>query len=304
VKKTPLIIEPEPKEVRDERYRQFDALQDFIRFAFRDEADGTFAIASNSFTELALFEELIEKGLRRSILDRIPLGEVDATLPPATYTAGPPFLGLRHFEKWHAPVFFGRTRAIDAVLTQLRQRALAGCAFCLVFGGSGVGKSSLARAGVLPLILRPGVIEGIGLWRYAVFQPRDGAGEKPDLFLALARALLAVDGFPELASEQTTPEWLAGELRENPRGIRILLQAALDRVAAAAQREFGLARPPDARFALLIDQMEELFTLEWIDGSVREAFMQFLQRSPGAASCMLIGTCAAISSVVARSCPS
>jgi hypothetical protein len=83
VKKAPLIIEPEPKEVRDERYRQFDALQDFIRFAFRDEADGTFAIASNSFTELALFEELIGKGLRRSILDRIPLGEVDATLPPA-----------------------------------------------------------------------------------------------------------------------------------------------------------------------------------------------------------------------------
>ena len=290
IKKAPIIIEPEPKEVRDERYRQFDALQEFIRFAFRDQADGTFAIASNSFTELALFEELLEKGLRKSILDRIPLTEVHAALPPATYIAGPPFLGLRHFEKEHAPVFFGRTGAIDAVLTQLRQRALAGCAFCLIFGGSGVGKSSLARAGVLPLILRPGVIEGIGLWRHAVFQPRDGAGKKPDLFLALARALVATNAFPELASAQTTPEWLAGELRENPRGIRIVLQTALDRVAETAQREFALARPPVARFALLIDQMEELFTLEWIDGQAREAFIKVLAALAQSGLAYVIGT--------------
>jgi tetratricopeptide (TPR) repeat protein len=290
IKKAPLVIKPEPKEVRDERYRQFDALQDFIRFAFRDQADGTFAIASNSFTALALFEELLEKGLRKSVLDRIPLGEVDATLPPATYTAGPPFLGLRHFEKEHAPVFFGRTGAIDAVLTQLRQRALAGCAFCLVFGGSGVGKSSLVRAGVLPLILRPGVIEGIGIWRHAVFQPRDGAGVKPDLFLALARALLAVDAFPELGSEQTTPNWLAGELRQSPHGIRIFLQTALDRVAEAAQRDLALARPPVARFALLIDQMEELFTLEWIDKLAREAFIEVLAALARSGLVYIIGT--------------
>jgi tetratricopeptide (TPR) repeat protein len=290
VKKAPLVIEPEPKEARDERYRQFDALQDFIRLAFRDRADGTFAIASNSFTELALFEELLEKGLRKSILDRIPFREVDATLLPATYTDGPPFLGLRHFEKEHAPVFFGRTGAIDAILTQLRQRALAGCAFCLIFGGSGVGKSSLARAGVLPLILRPGVIEGVGLWRYAVFQPRDGAGERPDLFLALARTLLGTNAFPELVSAQTTPEWLAQEFRENPRGIRILLQSALDRVVEATQRELALERPPLARFALLIDQMEELFTLEWIGAPARDAFIQVLAALARSGLVYIIGT--------------
>ena len=290
IKKAPLVIEPEPKEVRDERYRQFDALQEFIRFAFRNHADGTFAIASNSFAELGLFEELLEKGLRKSILERIPLGELGATTPPATYTDGPPFLGLRHFEKEQSPVFFGRTRAIDAVLTQLRQRAFSGCPFCLVFGGSGVGKSSLVRAGVLPLIIRPGVIEGIGLWRHAVFQPRDGAGQKPDLFQALARALLAPSAFPELASTQTKPEWLGEELRKNPRAIRVLFQTALDRVADNAHREFALLRPPVTRFALLIDQMEELFTLEWIDGPTRKAFIQALAALAQSGLVYVIGT--------------
>ena len=290
VKKAPLIIEPEPKEVRDERYRQFDELQKFMRSAFRDQTDGTFSVASNSFTDLAAFEDLVEKGLRKSIVDRLPHGTLDDTLPPATYTAGAPFLGLRAFDKEHAPIFFGRTGAIDAVLTQVRQRAIDGCAFCLIFGGSGVGKSSLARAGVLPLLLRPGVIEGIGLWRYAVFQPRDGSAEKPDLFLALARSLLATGALPEMVSAQATSEWLARELRENPRGIRIFLQTALDRVAEAAQREFGLARPPAARFALLIDQVEELFTLEWIDVSAREAFIQALSTLAASGVVYVLGT--------------
>ena len=290
VKKAPPVIEPEPKEVRDERYRQFDELQKFMRSAFRDQTDGTFSVASNSFTDLAVFEDLVEKGLRKSIVDHLPSGTLDDTLPPATYTAGPPFLGLRPFDTEHAPIFFGRTGAIDAVLTQIRQHALDGSAFCLIFGGSGVGKSSLARAGVLPLLLRPGVIEGIGLWRHAVFQPRDGSGEKPDLFLPLARSLLAAGAFPEMVSAQATPEWLARELRQNPRGILIFLQTALDRVAEAAQREFGLAHPPAACFALLIDQMEELFTLDWIDGPTREAFIQALSMLAQSGVVYVLGT--------------
>ncbi|HEV3409586.1 MAG TPA: AAA family ATPase [Chthoniobacterales bacterium] len=290
IKKAPLVIEPEPKTVRDERYRQFDDLQEFICYAFRDQADGTFAIAANTFTDLAAFEELLEKGLRRCILDRLPQSALAEALPPASYTAGPPFLGLRAFDKEHAPVFFGRTAAIDAVLTQLRQAALSGSAFCLIFGGSGVGKSSLARAGVLPMLLRPGVIEGVGLWRSAIFQPRDGAGENPDLFLALARAVLSADALPELRSPQTTPEWLAHELREHPRGIRLLLQTGLDRVAAQAQEEFELEQPPAMRFALLVDQMEELFTIDWIDAQTRERFIAALAALARSGLVYVIGT--------------
>jgi hypothetical protein len=146
------------------------------------------------------------------------------------------------------------------------------------------------RAGLLPLIIRPGVIEGIGLWRHAVFQPRDGAGEKPDLFQALARAILATDAFPELASTQTTPEWLGEELRENPRGIRVLFQTTLGRVAETAHPEFALARTPVMRFALVIDQMEELFTLEWINEPTREAFIKALAALAQSGLVYVIGT--------------
>ena len=45
----------------------------------------------------------------------------------------------------------------------MQAQAAAGCAFTLIFGGSGSGKSSLARAGIMPMVVRPGVVEGIGL---------------------------------------------------------------------------------------------------------------------------------------------
>src|SRR6202007_3382272 len=104
-------------------------------------------------------------------------------------------------------VFNGRTRAVDEIIGLLRRRAEAAKPFVLVFGSSGVGKSSLVRAGILPQLLKPGVIEGIGHWRYAIFRPSDGSrllgpndqGEIDDsslypahycLYLGLAKALI------------------------------------------------------------------------------------------------------------------
>ena len=63
---------------------------------------------------------------------------------------GPPFRGLDVFEYHHAPIFFGREDEIVSIRTRLREQACRGCAFVLISGPSGSGKSSLARAGVLP----------------------------------------------------------------------------------------------------------------------------------------------------------
>ena len=79
-----------------------------------------------------------------------------------------PFPGLRPFTPDDAPIFFGRTKAIGDVLEALRRQAANGCAFILVLGMSGGGKSSLARAGVMPMLTQPGVIEGVGMWRRAM----------------------------------------------------------------------------------------------------------------------------------------
>ena len=62
---------------------------------------------------------------------------------------GNPYRGLQAFEAEHRALFFGRGAEIRAVVERLRAEP-----FVLVAGDSGVGKSSLCRAGVLPLVER------------------------------------------------------------------------------------------------------------------------------------------------------
>ena len=91
------------------------------------------------------------------------------------------------------------------MIDRLKRQAEAGRAFLLVLGMSGCGKSSLLRAGVLPALSRPGVIEGVGLCRRVVLRPGDGLG---DVFDALAAALLRNEALPELATtEPRRPSW-------------------------------------------------------------------------------------------------
>ncbi len=61
-----------------------------------------------------------------------------------------PYPGLPAFEEQQAPVFFGRDKAIEAVVERLAGLALRPPAFLLLLGASGYGKSSLVRAGVVP----------------------------------------------------------------------------------------------------------------------------------------------------------
>src|SRR5262249_39341090 len=58
-----------------------------------------------------------------------------------------PYRGLYPFEAEHRGLFFGRAADTRAIQERLRYDP-----FVLVAGDSGVGKSSLCRAGVLPLV--------------------------------------------------------------------------------------------------------------------------------------------------------
>lgn len=62
---------------------------------------------------------------------------------------GNPYPGLRAFDSSRAGLYFGRDSEVRAVLERL-----SGEGFVLVAGDSGVGKSSLCRAGVLPRVQR------------------------------------------------------------------------------------------------------------------------------------------------------
>ena len=199
-----------------------------------------------------------------------------------------PFRGLNFFDFEHAPIFHGRTRAIGRVLEALEGQVRAQRPFVLVVGASGSGKSSLVRAGVLPLLTQPETIEGVGLWRWSVTRPGAG-GSGGDCFDALAAALLEPSALPALADPESRNAIrdLGSELREHSDSVALRVRDALDHAArewkiqrchsleekerqlrssgrsddadvARQQRErFEL---PKARLALVVDQLEELFT--------------------------------------------
>ena len=109
---------------------------------------------------------------------------------------GNPYPGLTSFEAAHRALFFGRGADVRAVVDRLRAEA-----FVLVTGDSGVGKSSLCRAGVIPAL-------GDG-WQIARLVP----GRRPLLALAAAIAHAAGRDEPEVEAElRGDPSGLAARL--------------------------------------------------------------------------------------------
>src|SRR5688572_10539798 len=215
-----------------ERVAQKVALDAFIDKWFVDRESGTFRAAFHSFESPADFEELLEAHLTR-VIER-HLGTIDLARPPArAWQQGSPFRGLETFGPEHAPIFFGRTAAIASVLMKLRRQVERGVAFALIIGMSGGGKSSLARAGVLPLMLQPGVLGRAPEWRHASFRPSDGHG---DLASALIAALAQASAVPDLPGPGTTG---FEDFRES------MLQAPLALAEQVVARLQG--RPPAGR---------------------------------------------------------
>jgi len=257
-------------ERRREQKKLLDAFEQ--KWFFHGE-DGSLKAAFHTFEKTADFEQVLEQHLRRLIVRRSPVvTERPVAHAKPSWTSGSPFRGLDVFEFEHAPVFVGRTRAIGDVLNALRENAAAGKAFVLVVGVSGGGKSSLARAGVLPVLTQPGVIEGVALWRRAVLKPSDAASP----IQSLAAALLRPEALPELGADGTSADQLAEMLRNAPAGAFALIKGGLSQAAAALVREQSLTKQPEARLVIVADQLEELFTLSAVAAAEREAFVAAL----------------------------
>ena len=254
-----------------QRLEQKKALDAFIDRWFGNPKD-SFRLAFHTFEAPDTFETLLETHLRKLIQQRLPTHfvEQDDAAVPIRWHEGSPFRGLEVFDIEHAPVFFGRTRAIAEIKEALIRQAGRGCAFVLVLGMSGCGKSSLIRAGVLPTITQAGVIEGISLWRWCLLRPSDAP---EDLELALAQSLLEDRALPELAAIGFDSHELAALFRQAPERAAAAVQMGLKRAAEAAAATERLTSPPTARLAVIVDQLEELFTLAPVDTREREAFV-------------------------------
>jgi WD40 repeat protein len=285
---------PDPKAKSPDDLRDFadqwKALESFVTKWFRGE-DGTLVAADHKFEDPAGFEAILEIHVHKLIEKRLAAWGLPPDMmrlpPPASWTSGSPFRGLEVFEFEHAAIFFGRTKAVSDVLAALRRQAREGRAFLLILGGSGCGKSSLVRAGVLPILTQPGVIEGVGLWRRGVMRPaavsRSGSSsaapssekstsnKSGDLFDSLAAALADPAALPELTADGTSVERLAEMLRKNPAGAFALVKGALSQAAALVKPAKEAKTQPQARLILVVDQLEEIFSDKRFTSSGRDA---------------------------------
>ena len=94
-----------------------------------------------------------------------------------------PFPGLRSFWQRESDLFFGRERQIADLL-----RALATRKVNFVLGGSGSGKSSLVRAGLIPRLITASVEPQPGAWYAVEFRP--GEAPSSQLFEAIMRQII------------------------------------------------------------------------------------------------------------------
>jgi tetratricopeptide (TPR) repeat protein len=308
---------PKPSVKNEEAYlrtiEEWKKVESFFNSQyFRQQGEGSFTGAYHTFQRAADFEENIYAHLRKLIERRLGAASEDAARPPV-WSAGSPFRGLEFFDFKHSPIFFGRSGAAAEVRDALRRQAGRGTAFVLVMGMSGGGKSSLVRAGVLPDLVAPGVIEGISLWRRVILRPSEAEG---DPFRGLANALIDTHGEPGVGLPELglDAEAVAKKLRiaadahvEGALRQAAAVQETVERAHLKAKREdkessgetdavaeldrlLADLRPPMARLALVIDQMEELFTDLRIDAAQREAFIQVLAELVRGGHCWVIAT--------------
>jgi serine/threonine protein kinase/formylglycine-generating enzyme required for sulfatase activity len=176
--------------------------------------------------------------------------------PTSAVTAGKPYRGLHPFEPEHRNLFFGRASETRALLDRLRAEP-----FLLVAGDSGVGKSSLCRAGLLPLVAEGVLGDGLS-WSIATMVP----GRRP---LAALAATLA----PLVDDDEAT-----------------LARLFVDEPSSWARH---LSHRGERRGTLLfIDQLEELLTLAYPDeaAAAAETLGAFIQEAGVGRSLRLLAT--------------
>ena len=163
--------------------------------------------------------------------------------------SGSPYPGLMYFTRKYAPVFFGRDAEVREILDRLRGPEGR---FILVSGNSGVGKSSVVAAGVLPLIEKTPLP---GSTRCLCVRMVPSKGPHP--FNALMGVL-----HPYATAVGLNPESMEKDLIQSPLRLAHYVHEILSK---------GIDH--DA-LVLFLDQMEELFTAQDLEAS--KAFLTAL----------------------------
>ena len=144
-----------------------------------------------------------------------------------------PYAGLTPFQESDANRFFGRSREIARLLGQLHDNPLVG-----VIGPSGIGKSSLVRAGIIPALKSSGAA-----WEALVVRP----GRYPLAALANIVAPMLWDDSDSLSERIAEHQTAVNRLYTEPGYLGTVLRTR--------------ARKHNRKIVLFVDQFEELYTL-------------------------------------------
>ncbi len=185
------------------------------------------------------FAEIVDRCLKRDATKRFASGDdlreaLEALRPRDGKVSAPegnPYRGLLAFEAEHRSLFFGRTNEIGTIIDRLRTEA-----FVLVAADSGVGKSSLCRAGVLPLVT-DGALGNGRTWSVLLMVP----GRNPLMTLCeLLAPIMATPADKLMEKLRNEPTSLAWELRKklgDKTGVLIFMDQLEELVTLADQRE-------------------------------------------------------------------
>lgn len=250
-------------------------LESFLHETFKDQETGANIGAYFPFDRPVTFSRRLRVHLQE-LLDPMA-GEMDQVIWD-TDKQGPPFLGLETFQPEHSTVFFGREEEILEARNALKDQALNGCAFLLLSGASGSGKSSIARAGLLPAVVENEIDDQVAAWSTLILTPADLV---PDPIAALVARLAADSHFPALSGD--TAEIAAG-LKENPElTFRLRIKDAIRKGSEAADGP--------VRLLLIFDQLEEWFTsASPITIEQRKAFLDVVETFARSGSVWVIAT--------------
>ncbi len=163
-------------------------------------------------------------------------------LHPSSLNSDPPYKGLRYFDEGDADLFFGRERLVATLVSHLDQHH-----WLTVVGASGSGKSSVVRAGLVPMLKRAEK-DDRSPWDIRILTPT------PHPLEALAISLI------HSASSLLTTTTLMDDLARDSRALRVYAHSIV---------------PEGTCLLLVIDQFEELFTL-CREETERQAFIDNL----------------------------
>ncbi len=262
-----------PAEPLRQAVQQQQLVEQFIAESFHDAQSRTNLRAYHTYPEPATFSTRLRVHLRELIDARL-----EGSAIREKRWEGDPYRAFDVFDLEHAEIFFGREPEVADLEALLRRREP--CAFAVVVGASGSGKSSLVRAGLVSALVHYNFDAAVAEWRHAVLLPGACDGEP---LMGLARILCADEALPELRQSGLTPDVLAGSLSRDP-------QSALQLALVPGFRRATDSRPGAVKLLLIVDQLEELYTDRRITTEARDVFYGVLHALASSGHASVVAT--------------